>query len=69
MNYSKYMCVNIDNYIQAFIIKMKNLTIEQFKSLKILIESVAKARRFRLFSDIEWKIIRKALLTIQLEKN
>ena len=48
---------------------MKNLTIEQFKSLKILIESVAKARRFRLFSDIEWKIIKKALLTIQLEKN
>ena len=45
---------------------MKNLTIEQFKSLKILIESVAKARRFRLFSESEWQIIKNALLTLKI---
>tara|TARA_B100000378_G_scaffold112878_1_gene90655 strand:- start:360 stop:506 length:147 start_codon:yes stop_codon:yes gene_type:complete len=48
---------------------MGDLTIKQIKSLKILIESVAKARRFRLFSESEWQIIKNALLTIQLEKN
>ena len=47
---------------------MENLTIKQIKSLKILIESVAKARRFGLFSESEWKMIKNALLTIQLEK-
>ena len=48
---------------------MENLTIQQIKSLKILIESVAKARRFNLFSEPEWKIIKNALLAIQLKEN
>ena len=48
---------------------MENLTIQQIKSLKILIESVAKARRINLFSEPEWKIIKNALLAIQLKEN
>ena len=48
---------------------MENLTIQQIKSLKILIESVAKARRINLFSEPEWKIIKNALKTSENTKN